>query len=176
MVNDNKHQAWLSFIQKAASVPLDYSKEDMKAFRRIAARESPSLVPVIEAYLNLALRSDTAATGVRPSAERKSRNGGSMHLFDLLREKRVFPQNLLLAQFASRVLPHMRNYRFDKMSRAISRLEIIEYIERSDPRTRSKLEESMREALGQMKVRPTSQIDRSSFFSKWERIIKGLEL
>jgi hypothetical protein len=175
VVNDTKHHAWLNFIQKAASVPSDYSKEDMKAFRRIAARESPSLVPLIDAYLNLAQQSDTA-TGARRSAERKGSNGGNMHLFDLLREKRLFPQNLLLAQFASRVLPHMRNYRFDKMSRSDIAARIIEHIERSDPRTRSKLEESMREALGQIKVRPTKEIDRTSFFSKWERIIKGLEL
>ena len=70
----------------------------------------------------------------------------------------------------------MRNYRFDKMSRGDIAARIIEYIEQSDPRARSKLEDFMREALGEIKSGHVRQVDRSSFFSKWERIIKGLEL
>jgi len=173
---DTKHKAWLSFVQKAADVPTAYSKEDLRAFKRIALRESPSLMPVIDAYLRLAENSDTLAHIQQKPIEQKRRNGTNMHLFDLLREKRFFPRNLLLAQFAARVLPHMRNYRFDKMSRSDIAARIIEHIEKSDPRARAKLEESMREALGEIKSKSAKQVDRSSFFSKWERIIKGLEL
>ncbi len=176
MAPDNKHKSWLSFVQKTADVAAGYSKDDLRAFRRIASREAPSFEPIIEAYLRLAEKSDSSSRLPRRTSERLRRNGTNMHLFDLLREKRFFPQNLQLAQFAARVLPHMRNYRFDKMSRGDIAARIIEYIEQSDPRARSKLEDSMREALGEIKSGHVRQVDRSSFFSKWERIIKGLEL
>ena len=173
MALDNRHKAWLSFIRKVAEVPLDYSKDDLSAFRRLALQESPALVPIIESYLALAERSGIEASRGPRS---RQRNGSQMHLFDLLREKKLFPHNLLLSQFASRVLPHMRTYRFDKMSRSDIAARIIEHIERSDPRSRAKLEESMREALRKMKQRPIKPVERQSFLSKWERIIKGLEL
>lgn len=178
MASDKKHTAWLTFINKVADVTAGYSKEDLRAFRRIALREAPSFEPVVEAYLNLSEKSDSGVQIGRKKQETPARrNGANMHLFDLLRDKRFFPQNLQLAQFAARVLPHMRNYRFDKMSRVDIAARIIEYIEKSDHRARAKLEESMREALGQIKRSGSpKQVDRSSFFSKWERIIKGLEL
>ena len=174
MAPDNKHKAWLGFVRKVADVPLEYSKDDLRAFRRLALRESPALLQLIESYLALAERSDVESSGGAARSKSRQRNGSQMHLFDLLREKRLFPHNLLLAQFASRVLPHMRTYRFDKMSRSDIAARIIEYIERSDPRSRAKLEKSMRDALKAMKQRPIRPIERQSFLSKWEKSSKGL--
>jgi hypothetical protein len=172
---DNKHKSWLSFVRKVADVPLEYSKDDLRAFRRLAQRESPALIPLVESYITLAERSDIESPGGIGISKSKQRNGSQMHLFDLLRDKRLFPHNLLLSQFASRVLTRMRTFRFDKMSRSDIAARIIEHIERSDPRSRAKLEESMRDALKAMKQRPIKPVERQSFLSKWERIIKGLE-
>ncbi len=100
-----------------------------------------------------------------------------MHLFDLLRQRAFFPQNLDLASFAARVLPNLRKFRFDKMSRGDIAARIIESIEESDPKTREALEVSMRQALQEMTKRSVgdTENERLSFLSKWERIIKGSE-
>jgi hypothetical protein len=175
-VPDTKHKAWLSFVRKVADVPLEYSKEELRAFRRLAQRENPTLIPLIDDYLAIAEKSDIDPPSSVVRSKPRQRNGAQIHLFDLLREKKLFPHNLMLSMFAARVLPHMRTYRFDKMSRSDIAARIIEHIEQSDPRSRAKLEESMRDALKAMKQRPIKPVERQSFLSKWERIIKGLEL
>jgi hypothetical protein len=138
----------------------------------------PLLVPIIEEYLRLAENSDTPV--IEPSAKKraagKQRAAAEMHLFDLLREKKLFPQNLDLARFAGRVAPAMRTYSFDKMSRSDIAARVIEFLESRDPRTREKLEDSMREALGSLTTGQSKDSDRRSFLSKWEKIIKGIEL
>jgi hypothetical protein len=174
----NGHKAWLAFVRKAIDVPLGYSKEDLWTFRGMALRENPSLIPLIEDYLRLAENSET---NVQPPESRKRqshnrRAPAQMHLFDLLREKRFFPQNLDLAKFAARVVPHMRTYRFDKMSRSDIAARVIEYLEDSDIRTRDKLEDSMREALDAITRGAVRDTDRRTFLSRWEKIIKGIEL
>jgi hypothetical protein len=175
--HQNGHKAWLTFIRRAADLAAVYSLEDLWTFRDLARLESPMFLRLVEAYVQLAERSDTGVVPVASRQSKRRRNGSQMHLFDLLREKTFFPQNLDLAQFASRVLPHMRAFRFDKMSRSDIAARIIEYLEgQTDPGTRDKLEASMREAMTETKRRPVKQSDRKSFLSKWEKIIKGIEL
>jgi hypothetical protein len=172
--SQKSHKAWLSFMRKVATVAAGYSREDLWAFRNLATYEAPSFVPIVEAYLRLAENSETSAS--LPSLHKstgKGREIGQMHLFDLLRDKKFFPTNLDLSEFASRVVPHMRSYRWDKMSRSDIAARVIEYLEQSG--TRDKLEKSMREAFNQLD-RPAKASERESFFSEWERIIKGIEL
>jgi hypothetical protein len=169
---DRRHAPWLKFARDALSVPAGYSKEDLLAFREIAYLEHHALVPVIEVYLRLAQRSETE---VEPKIPRVVKRGKSLHLFDLLREKKFFPHNLDLARFATRVLPELRANRFGKMSRSEIAAKMIEYLESRDPRTRQALEESMREALATLGARPPKDVERRSFLSKWEKIIKGAE-
>lgn len=170
------HRAWLIFVRRILDVPLGYSKEDLWTFRSIASRENPSLVPIIEGYLRLAENSETDVRLEFKRGKPGRREPAQMHLFDLLREKKFFPQNLDLARFAARVLPHMRTYRFDKMSRSDIAARIIEFLEDTDIRTRDKLEEAMREALRVISRGPVKVSDRRSFLSRWEKIIKGIEL
>jgi hypothetical protein len=162
------------FERDVLNVPLGWTKEDLKVFFDIAHAEHPALAQIIHGYIELAYRSDSHVRA-RPSSRGKPGRSRAkqMHLFDLLREKAFFPQNLELSRFASRVLPHMRAYRFDKMSRSDIAARIIEYIEGSDPGTREALEVSMREALDAMRRRPPKDSERQSFLSKWEDIIKG---
>ena len=176
MVTDDRHQPFLRFIRRVIDVPLGYSKEDLAIFRRLALTDYPSLVPLIDEYMRMAERANTEVVPVVPKA--KSRRTGrkgvqQMHLFDLLRQKRLFPQNEDLAQFAARVLPSLRSYRFDKMSRTDIAGRIIDYLETRDPRTREQLEASMREAMG---ASDEKTADRTSFLSKWEKIIKETQL
>jgi hypothetical protein len=140
------------------------------------------LVPLIDDYLRLAEESDTetfSQSSLLFENSKKRKSGGKksdasqMHLFDLLRSKKLFPSNQILADFAGNIMPDMRTYRFDKMSRADIAGRIIEYLEDRDPRTREQLETSMREAM-QTPVPKLS--DRKSFLSKWEKIIKGIPL
>ena len=179
MVRDFRHRGLLRFIRKIMDVPIGYSKDDLVVFRSIAAQQYRSLVPIIEEYLRLAERSDSdAQTSLRltsslaePSTSGRG-NSENMHLFDMLREKKLFPLNSDLSEFAGRILPHMSRNRFDKMSRSDIAARIIEYLETLDGKTRKELEASMRSA---MEASP-KRVDRRSFLSTWERIIKGIEL
>jgi hypothetical protein len=176
LVQDNKHRSLLQFIRKIVDVPLGYSKEDLVTFRSIASRDYPSLVPVMDEYVRMAERADTAVTSEtsRPKSKQSERSEpGSMHLFDMLRDKRLFPSNSDLSEFAGRILPNMSRNRFDKMSRGDIAARIIEYLETKDRSTRHELEASMREAMVSGSDRAS---DRRSFFSKWEKIIKGIQL
>jgi hypothetical protein len=171
MAEDQGHQALLRFIRKAVDVPGAHTKDDLYAFRDAAMRAYPALVPVIDAYIRLADQSDTEVSP-RPSRARQPASR-EVHLFDLLRERTLFPSNSDLSAFAARVLPNISDRRFNKMSRADIAARIIEHLEARDPRTRQELERSMRDALA---ARPSSHTDRESFLTKWERIIKGIEL
>lgn len=174
LVQDNRHRRLLQFIKRIVEVPLGYSKDDLVLLRSSATKDYPAFVPLIDEYVRLA---DKAAIDLS-STERRSgaRSPGpsdEMHLFDLLREKKLFPSNAELAEFAEKILPGIKGNRFDKMSRADIAARMVEYIESKDPGTRRELVASMREAMKPHRTRPT---ERQSFLSKWEKIIKGTQL
>ncbi len=172
MTPDKRHSALLRFVSKIADVSAGYSKEELVEFLNVAERQYPSLIQIMVEYLRLAERSDTRMASF--AAKKSRRDPGTMHLFDLLREKRLFPLNSHLSEFAGRVLPNMSRRRFDKMSRGDIAARIIEYLETLSPRTRRELEDSMREAMNTDGA--ARRASRKSFLSKWERIIKGIEL
>ncbi len=94
MPSENRHKPWLLFIRKALDVPIGYSKEELLAFRSIAVREHPSLAPIIEDYLRLAENSEINSELSKARRPNQKVGAAQMHLFDLLREKKFFPQNL----------------------------------------------------------------------------------
>ena len=177
MVENRTHKSLLRFLTKILDVPAGYSKEDLTAFRSVASRQYPLLLPLIEDYLRLAEQSETSVAVVELGDKaRRSHKPSSdeMHLFDLLREKRLFASNSDLATFAAKVLPGIKGNRFDKMSRGDIAARIIEFLETKDARTRRELEASMREAMDS--TNSGRAVDRKSFVSKWEKIIKGIQL
>jgi hypothetical protein len=169
---DNYHDEWLKFVRDVLNVPVGRSKQDLFAFRDIAAREFPTLVPIIDDYLELSSRSNTSVPAVKNRAPRQARPA-QKHLFDLLREKTFFPRNVDLGRFAARILPDLNTARFEKLSRSEIAAKIIDYIEERDPNAQTTLEKSMRDALAELNKNPNKQNERESFLSKWERIIKG---
>jgi hypothetical protein len=174
LVQDNRHRRLLQFIKRIIEVPLGYSKDDLILLRSAASREYPALVSLIDEYLRLADRStlDLPSGNERRTRSVSSRESRDMHLFDMLREKKLFPSNSELAEFAGKILPGIKGNRFDKMSRGDIAARVIEYLETKDPRTREALEASMRDAMKPDRKRP---MERQSFLSKWERIIKGTQ-
>jgi hypothetical protein len=177
VASDNRHRSLLQFIKRLVDVPAGLSKDDLISFRSIASRQYPTLVPLIEEYIQLAERSDSDAPLMRfrtvGARERTGSKADQMHLFDLLREKKLFPSNSDLVEFAERILPDMRSYRYDKMSKSDIAARVLEYLETLDPRRKHELEQSMRNA---MVVSTARSSDRRSFLSTWEKIIKGIEL
>ncbi len=179
MVRDQKHRSLLLFIRKIVEVPLGYSKDDLLAFRNVASREYSALLPLIDEYIGLAERADTnvfpaRGTNSKSRPKRTLTSTEQMHLFDLLRDKKLFPSNSDLSGFAARIIPSMTTLtRWEKMSRGEIVAKIIEYVETRDLRTRRALEASMRDALASGSDKSS---DRRSFFSKWEQIIKGTNL
>jgi len=172
---DIKHKAFLQFIRRIVDVPLGYSKDDLRAFRRMINRDYAALVGVVDEYLQLAENADSVVSPLShskllfPSGWTHD-NAEQMHLFDLFRDKRLFSSNSELSEFAGRILPKMVRRRFDKMSRGEISAKIIEYLETLDVGTRKDLEQSMRSALTS---ESDSTSDRKTFFSRWEQIIKG---
>ena len=175
-MQDRRHRSLLNFIRKLIEVPAGFSKEDLQTFKSIAAVDYPSLVRVIDEYLAVAARadSDVVLPGLRsrPTADRNP-VPDQPHLFDLLRDRRLFPSNAGLSQFAARIMPDLQRARFNKMSRGDIAARIVEYLETRDLRTREKLENSMRDVI---QSEPGESQDHDSFLTKWERIIKGTEL
>ncbi len=128
----------------------------------------------MDEYLKIAEGADAGAPVelTPPKRPAQKRDAASMHLFDMLRDKKLFPSNFDLSEFAGRVLPGMSRKRFEKVSRADIAARIIEYLETKDSRTREDLEASMRAAMTADSPKPA---DRKSFFSQWESIIKGTQ-
>jgi hypothetical protein len=168
------HKAWLLFLRRVIDVTLGYSKNDLWEFRNRASMEMPSVTPLVEAYLRFVEDSEIDAEGLG-KVPPKSRGKNQNHLFDLLRDRRFFPQNSDLANFAARVLPGISTYRFDKMSRGDIAARIIEHIEK-DQDTREKLESSMQSAFQQLRGATPKAAERRNFLLDWEKIIKGMEL
>jgi hypothetical protein len=175
-MEDKRHRPMLLFIKKMMDVAAGYSKDDLIQFRSIASHDYRALVPLIEEYLRLAERSDTDVVSkhnlILPSKS-DTKQPGRMHLFDLLREKRLFPSNNDLAAFAQKILTNVPSGRFGKISRPEIAAKIIEHLETLPEETRERLEASMRDAL---RHGSKKQTDTGSFLSKWEKIIKGIDL
>jgi hypothetical protein len=173
-MEDKRHRPMLLFIKKMMDVAAGYGKDDLLQFRSIASHDYRALVPLIEEYLRLAERSDTdVALKENRSSKIDMLQPGRMHLFDLLREKRLFPSNNDLAAFAQKILTNVPSGRFGKISRPEIAAKIIEHLETLPNNTRDKLEVSMRDALRSGSKRQT---DKDTFLSKWEKIIKGIDL
>ena len=173
MVPDNRHKRILQFVKRIIEVPLGYSKDDLVLLRSFASSEYPACISLIDEYVRLAERSSLDLPGVRaPLESTVARESNDMHLFDMLREKKLFPSNSELAEFAGKILPGIKGNRFDKMSRGDIAARVIEYLETKDPRTRKALEASMQDA---MKSTSEEAYRAASFLSKWERIISGTQ-
>ena len=174
MARNDKHHNMLQFIKRIVDVSVDYSKDDLRDFRRVALRDYPSMVRLIDDYIQLIAKSDIESRNAPRTAKvnRNREDTEQMHLFDLLRQRRLFPSNTDLSEFAARVLPNMSRHRFDKMSRGDIAARIIEFLETRDAQTRKDLEASMRDAMNV----PEKNTDRKSFLSKWEKIIRGIQL
>lgn len=175
MPRAERQQDYFRFVSKAADLVSEYTYEELSLFRRMARKSSPGMMPVISGYMEMLRRAGEPELSRSETGRSETLNGNSrtnVHLFDLLRSKELFPTNVELAQFASKVLPGMANRRYDKMSRAEIAARVVEYLETLPTEKSSRLEELMRDAIANKSTRR----DRQSFFSKWERIIKGIEL
>lgn len=175
---DRKHRVFLQFLKKVLELTSSYSKDDLRVFLDLCHRDYPGLAALVAEYIRVAERGDT---DILPGRGYAARNRPTptlpamrqMHVFDLLRDRRLFASNSDLAEFAGRILPDMSRTRFDKMSRGDIAARIIEYLETLEPGTRDRLEASMRDAVASTSGDVS---DKKSFFSTWEKIIKGIQL
>jgi hypothetical protein len=194
------HKDWLEFLRKAAELPIGYSVDDLLYFKRIAERQYPALAPLVAACIHLAQTSDMAiavegpepeptpaktepaetaspvatAETLKPAAPASSGNGHyPRDLMALLKDERLFPKNVDLVQLATRLLPDMRQYRFDKMSRSSIIGKIVDHMDGLPAKRRSKIVSGLREAA---EATPDQSQPASSFFTRWEDIIRNMNL
>lgn len=173
MWKDNLHRQWLEFARRLIEVPIGYSNEELRAFRRVAAREQPALVRLIDAYIDIAGRYGLDTEILTIGARRKKNHAQPIDFFSLLRSRKLFPRNLDLAVFATRALPRMQDVRYDKLSRSAISARIVEHLETCDAEALKKLARSMEEALAVTTQHPTREMDRRSYLSKWIQIMVG---
>jgi len=186
-MEERKHKAFLRFVSRLVDVPAIYSKRELREFLDRASFDFPGLVKIIQEYIHLAERAESdvkdklsnlrthRVAGISSSAL-FDRPTSDMHLFDLLRSKKLFTTNAELAEFARRILPRMERRRFDKMSRGDIAVRVIEHLEARKPETRMRLEKAMRDALVELSRSPKKRARKRSFFQEWEKIIKGGDL
>ena len=179
---ERTHKDWLEFLRKAAELPIGYSIDDLIWFRTIAERQYPALAPLVAACIHLAQQSDLAIAlegpSPRPAKAKKMTSAQSAPqaqapLFDLFKDKNLFPKNSDLINFAMRAVPNMKEYRFDKMSRGDIAHRLVEQIRSLSPQARDSLEASVREAVSHS---PELGKEVRSFVSKWSSIIRDMAL
>ena len=186
MSQDKHYQSYLAFVSKLSDLIASHTLEDLQLFLSKARNGFPDIVPVIESCIytldknvcnanKKISRKAKILAKIRPEVQKDLVTiRQEIHLFDLLRSKELFPNNRDLAEFATRVLPGMVKRRYDKMSKAGIAGIIIGYLETLNAGKRKRLEKSMREAIISKSV--GSKEERQSFFSEWEKIIKGIDL
>jgi len=179
------HQAYMAFVSKLTDLVSEYTAEDLYSFLASARRGFPCVVPVVEACIKM-LNSTAATSSSDASAQlgqNQDRPGISCQnqwsksrprLSDLLLSRTLFSTNKDLIRFATRVLPDMPDRRYDKMSRTEIVRRICDYLDELNSRKRHRLEAAMRKAIDIISAEEERQVD--SFFSQWERIIKGIDL
>ncbi len=186
MADKERHQAFMRFVSKVTNLMSEYTAEDLGSFLHSSKQGFPSLAPVIEACIGmltpsrgradqrLASRSEAIAGLISKRRRETAAEREAGPLFNLLLSKELFPTNAQLGEFAVRVLPGMPRRRYDKMSRADIAGRVIEYLETLDLARRRRLEAAMRKAIASISGDAKAQPE--SFFSQWEKIIKGIEL
>ena len=172
MTESSSQQRYFKFISGLSDLLSSVTRDDLMRFRHLARHGFADLVPVIEGCIKMIGRRKLPPETTIGSTDVPQR-GSDEHLFDLLRSKEHFPTNSRLAEFATRILPGITRKRYDKMSRADIAGQIIEYIEAFPARKKERLESLIREAIKSPDRQAREQ--QESFFSKWEKIIKGLE-
>ena len=185
------HKDWLEFLRKAAELPIGYTVDDLLYFQRIAERQYPALAPLVAACIHLAQTSEMAIAMEGPAPEKPqasqdpplvppattlASSGNGHHtraMAVLLKDETLFPKNTDLVRLATRLLPDMRHYRFDKMSRSSIIGKVVDHMDALPARKRTKIEGALREAAEATRNDPPAT---ASFFTRWEEIIKNLNL
>ncbi len=179
---ERTHKDWLEFLRKAAELPIGYSIDDLIWFKTIADRQYPALGPLVAACIYLAQQSNLAIAFEGPTPRvAKAKKTSSIQsapqaqapLFELFKDKNLFPKNSDLASFAMRAVPGMKEQRFDKMSRGDIAHRLAERIQGLSPQARDSLEASVREAVSHS---PELGTETRSFVSKWASIIRDMAL
>lgn len=186
------HKDWLEFLRKAADLPIGYSVDDLLYFQRIAERQYPALAPLVAACIHLAQASDMeiAVEGPEPSRQLVKQESNSkvppralfigtndtfsFNMTMMLSDEKLFPKNTDLIRLAARLLPDMHPYRFDKMSRGSIINKIVDHMAALPIKKRTKIEIALRQAADATENDPPAT--SSSFFTRWEGIIKKMEL
>ena len=178
------HNDWLEFLRKAADFPVGYNVDDLLYFQRIAERHYPALAPLVAACVHLAQASDLAiaAEGSKPAKRgtvvrptRAQANGYHQpEMTSLLRDEKLLPKNTDLIKLANKLLPDMHQYRFDKMSRSSIIGKITDHMDTLPPKKRIRIENVLKQAADATRNEPS--VSPTSFFTRWEDIIKNIEL
>lgn len=186
MPHNESHRSYMTFVSRLTDFLSDYSVRELRSFLDSASHGFPGVAPVIEACIRMV---DTSAGQTRGGSLSESTSSTKpatkwpkaveipkdlVKLPDLLLSKELFRANQDLVKFAIRVLPGMPKRRYDKMSRDDIVAKIVDYLEQVNSRKRERLETSMRRAIDMMSAGEQKEVQ--SFFSQWEKIIKGIEL
>lgn len=183
-------RAFMGFLSRVSAVLADYSREELLEFGRMATRSYPALADLVDAALRMGdqgresapvdqVRSAAEESTELPQAERsgaaqarvRQRNIGSK-LEMLLSSRSLFPTNDELVQFAMRTVPGMSRSGLAGKGRSFVVRRIVAQIAKLDPERREEISRALQQAVDG--YAHGAFADPQSFFSQWEKIIKGM--
>ena len=170
MTKNFDHRKWLSFVQKAATLPMEFTESDFVWLKEVAAEQYPSLVPLISACLSLTrggVSNDVTLPVKHASVRRVSERTTQLRLLQsLLESKALFPTNSHLVAFAKKRLSSLPDHRFDKMSRERIARSIAERVTQTSPDYTSVI-------IDELRVSDTGESTTGgTFLTDWENTIK----
>lgn len=167
------HKLWLSFLQRAATLPLEYSLDELKWLKEISDEQFPSISPLIAGCIVLAKGEMPRQAGRHATGDRmptlRSKPVKSSPFISVFEDGKRFPKNSDLIAYARKRFPNMRGYRFDKMSRRRIAQTIASFIHTSSPDILKMAEMELLES----QVLGDSRHNKASFLSTWEDTIKN---
>jgi hypothetical protein len=160
-------QRFLEFVSDLTRLLASYGPDDLKGFVELSHRGFALLTPVIAACARVAGGRTPGPTSPKEESALGSSDGDLAHIREAIQSRELFATNRDVGAFAAQVVGERR--RWDKMGRAETADRVVAYL-LQHPGRRGAVES---EILGR-----AARLERSggsSFFSRWENVIKGIE-
>ena len=173
MTKQTDPRTYLAFLAKITSLLAEYSRDDLAGFRTLAEKSYPAMASLIAACMDVAVELPTSESSNGSSDSPARRAKSRKPLLDLLCSTELFPTNSDLIAFSKRALPEMSPRGLSGRGRRFIADRVVSHLEAINGGKREQLEQSMREVIESIRLSSKKQ-EPQSFFSQWEKIIKGM--
>lgn len=172
MMENKFKNSYFKFLSTITGILSEYTTNQLNEFRYISKNSFPEMTSVIEAFLQV-LNSNIKKVSYNKDVGLIKKiiptNMEKLSLENLFMSKDLFPSNKDLIEFTNRILKKKIN--LVRPSRATIVKKIMRALDSLNSNRREKLERMIRDEIAK-----GNNFKSQSFFSRWEEIIKGIEL